>query len=126
MPKTHQMKDSKFLKKEDVGRGTLVTILNVREENVAKQGAAPEMKWVMDFREQDKPLVLNATNIALCEAICGSDDTDDWTGKKIVLYEDPTIAFGGKIVGGIRVRSPKPGAVSNEPPPPPDDSDIPF
>jgi len=27
-----------------------------------------------------------------------------------VLYTDPTVAFAGKIIGGIRVRAPKPGA----------------
>ena len=54
--------------------------------NVAKQGADPEMKWCLTFADIDKPLVLNATNIQLCEKVFRSDDTDDWHGVKVRLY----------------------------------------
>lgn len=107
MPKIHEMLDSKFLKKEDVGGGALMTVEGCSQHNVAKQGAEPEMKWCLSFEESDKPLVLNSTNIQLCQRVFGSDDTDDWTGKKIVLYTDPNVSYAGKIVGGIRVRAPK-------------------
>jgi|SRR6185436_6716156 len=129
MPKTSDMRESKFLKKEDVGRGALGTIASCVQKNVAKEGAEPEMKWCLTFQEIDKPLVLNATNVQLCEQICGSDDTDHWIGKRIVLYTDPNVSFQGKLIGGIRVRAPKP---STAPPPPPPavepltDDDIPF
>lgn len=129
MPKTSEMRESKFLKKEDVGRGVLATISGCVQKNVAKEGADPEQKWCLTFRELEKPLVLNATNAQLCEVILGSDDTDHWIGKAIVLYTDPNVSYQGKLIGGIRVRAPKPGVVP--PPPPPlqtaiDDSDIPF
>jgi hypothetical protein len=39
--------------------------------------------------------------------VFNSEDTDDWTGKKIVLYNDPNVSYAGKIIGGIRVRAPK-------------------
>lgn len=134
MPKTSQMRESKFLKKEDVGRGAMGTIESCVQMNVAKEGAEPELKWCLTFHEIEKPLVLNSTNIQLCEQIFGSDDTDYWIGKRIVLYTDPNVSFQGKLIGGIRVRAPKPSA---PPPPPPratpamasgdmDDSDIPF
>ncbi len=135
MPKTSEMRESKFLKKEDVGRGVLLTITGCLQKNVAKEGAEPEHKWCLTFKEEDKPLVLNGTNIQLVEQITGSDDTDHWVGKRIVLYTDPTISFQGKVVGGIRVRKPKatapPAAPTPAPEPEPDDdisddSDIPF
>lgn len=107
MPKIHEMLESKFLKKEDVGAGVLMTVSSVDQHNVAKQGAEPEMKWCLVFQESDKPLVLNSTNIQLCQQIFGSDDTDYWTGHQIVLYTDPTVSFQGKVIGGIRVRKPK-------------------
>jgi hypothetical protein len=107
MPKIHDMLESKFLKKDDVGPGRLLTIEGVIQNNVAKQGAEPEMKWCLTFTDEDKPLVLNSTNIQLCQHIFGSDDTDDWLHKQIVLYADPTIMYAGKVVGGIRVRAPK-------------------
>lgn len=133
MPKTSEMRESKFLKQGDVGAGMLLTVEGCSPHNVAKEGAEPEMKWCLTFEESDKPLVLNSTNIQLCERIFGSDDTDVWVGKKIVLYTDPNVSFQGKVVGGIRVRAPKvkPGATKPVAPPPPpvedlDDSDIPF
>jgi hypothetical protein len=127
MPKISQMRESKFLKQDDVAKGALVTITGCDQMNVAVQGADPEMKWCLHFQEVDKPLVLNATNIQLCAKACGSEDTDDWKGKRIVLFVDPNVSYAGQITGGIRIRKPKPNAA---PPPPPvedlDDDSIPF
>ncbi len=133
MPKTSEMRESKFLKQTDIGAGALMTVSSCERHNVAKEGADPELKWCLTFEESDKPLVLNSTNIQLCERIFTSDDTDIWVGKKIVLYVDPSVSYGGKVVGGIRVRAPKKAAVAAPklPPPPPAaaelmDDEIPF
>jgi hypothetical protein len=103
-------------------------VTGCEKHNVAMAGADPEHKWCLEFRETDKPLVLNMTNMQLCAKVFGSEDTDDWTGKPIVLYTDPNVSYGGKIVGGIRVRAPKPGAKLPEPVQveAPSDDDIPF
>ena len=133
MPKTSEMRESKFLKQTDIGAGALMTVSSCERYNVAKEGAEPEHKWCLAFEETDKPLVLNSTNIQLCERIFASDDTDRWVGKRVVLYVDPNVSYGGKVVGGIRVRAPKKGAAAPPPPPPPlpaeedlTDDDIPF
>lgn len=107
MPKTSEMRESKFLKQSDIGAGALMTVTGCERHNVAKEGAEPEHKWCLAFEESEKPLVLNSINIQLCERIFASDDTDDWVGKRIVLYVDPTVSYAGKVVGGIRVRAPK-------------------
>ena len=107
MPKIGEMIESKFMKKEDVDPPVLVTIDRVAQNNVAMQGADSEMKWCMYFLEMDKPMVLNSTNIHLASAACGSDDTDEWMGKQVVLYNDPNVSFGGKLTGGIRIRAKK-------------------
>lgn len=123
--KTSQMTSSKYLKQDDIGDGKLVTIAGFKKENVGQEGEPAEHKWTVTFEELDKPLVLNATNIQLAEKACGSDDTDDWIGQKIVLYVDPNVSYGGKLVGGIRIRAPKTKA---KPAPARDeiDNDIPF
>lgn len=132
MPKISEMRESKFLKKEDVGRGALGTIESCVQMNVAMEGAGQELKWCLTFAEMEKPLVLNSTNIQLCAQICGSEDTDHWIGKRVVLYTDPNVSYQGKLIGGIRLRAPKPNAVAPPPPPPPQkvemlaDDDIPF
>lgn len=107
MPHISEMRESKFLKKEDCGAGILVTVSECVQENTAKEGAPQEYKWCLRFHEQEKPMVLNATNMQIIAAICGSENTDDWIGKKVVLYSDPNISFQGKLVGGIRARAPK-------------------
>lgn len=106
MPRTSEMIESKYLKKEEVGEdGTIVTIAAFEKVNVALEDAPAEWKWTMSFREFDKPMVLNSTNINLCEKALGSDNTDDWIGKKVIVYNEPNISFGGKLVGGIRIRA---------------------
>lgn len=120
MASVNDVKNSKFLKKEDVGAGVLVTIRQVHQENVAKEGAEPEMKWCLSFNEFEKPMVLNSTNAQIIAQITGIEDPiESWAGKEIVLYNDPTVSFGGKLIGGIRVRARKNGAA-------PVKEDLPF
>lgn len=103
-----ELRESKFLKKEDIGDSpVLLTIKDVAQFNVAAQGAPEENKWCLVFEEADKPLVLNSTNGQIIAKITGSEESDDWIGHKIVLYVDPNVSFGGKVVGGIRCRAPK-------------------
>lgn len=101
------LKQSNFLTRGDVGPGKLVTIDQIFQENVAKTGAPEELRWCISFLETDKPMVLNSTNGQLIAQITKSDDTDTWPGHKIVVYDDPSVSFGGKLVGGIRVRAPR-------------------
>jgi hypothetical protein len=127
--KTSEMRESKFLKQTDVGVGMLMTVAGCEKHNVAKDGADPELKWCLAFEESDKPLVLNSINIQLLERIFNSDETDQWIGKKVVLYVDPSVSYQGKVVGGIRVRAPKKLAAKPVPVPVTQDlsdEDIPF
>jgi len=118
----------KFLSKEDVETPILVTITEVRQDDVSMENEPSKMKWTMGFKENDKRLVLNNTNISLLGGFLG-DDTDQWHNRQIVLFNDPTVMFGGKAVGGIRVRLPKQQAAPAPQPTQPDpalDDDIPF
>lgn len=104
----NELKESRFLKKEDCGpSGILVTIKEIVQENVAKEGAPEELKWCIILNEADKPFVLNSINAQLIASIAKSEETDQWAGTKIVLYNDPTVNFAGKVTGGIRVRAPR-------------------
>ena len=130
MASVNDLGQSKFLKKEDVGNGVLVTVNSVQQENVAKEGVDPEWKWTLHFAEIDKPLVLNKTNGEIIAKITGHYENIEtaWLGWKIVLYSDPNVSFGGKLVGGIRVRAPKPGSVEQpgQQQPQPNDDGMPF
>ena len=106
------LKTSKFLRKEDIGDGVLVTIKSLTRENVAVEGAEPDLKVAVHFEELDKPLVLNSTNGQLLAKITGKSENleIEWIGHRIVLFSDPNITFQGRLVGGIRVRAPKQGS----------------
>lgn len=124
----NDLKSSKFLTKHDVEPDVLVTIERDELVNVALESQAPEEKHVLYFKELEKPLVLNMTNGMLIAAITGSEISDDWMSKQVVLYNDKTVMFAGKLTGGIRVR-----AAKQAPPPVTEDTtdheqkdDLPF
>jgi hypothetical protein len=68
MPKVHQMIPSKYLKREDVGRGVLATIKNIQQVEVGKDDEAT-LKWALFFNELEKPMTLNVTNITLLDGL---------------------------------------------------------
>ncbi len=102
-----QLKESKFLRKEDCGNGILVTIDHLSQQNVSQSGAPEEMKWCLNLKEDILPMVLNSTNLQLIAQITKSEETDLWAGHKLVLFNDPAVSYAGKITGGIRVRAPR-------------------
>lgn len=128
MAMVKDMIQSKFLRKEDFDEDQVCTIKDCRLEQVGKDDA-PEERWVLFFRERDKGMVLNVTTIRVLEQAYGGD-TDHWVGNKVMVYVDPNVSFGGKVVGGLRLRTPKKQAVKPVAAPvtaPNDfDDDIPF
>jgi len=105
------LKNSRFLTKDDCDPPIKVTISHVEQTNVAPADSKPEARWVVHFQQSDvKPMVLNTTNGQSIAAITGSDESDGWMGAEIVCYCDPNVSFGGKLIGGIRVRAPKKAA----------------
>lgn len=135
MPTFNQMNESQYLKKDDFPQPALLTIKSYRRDNVARDNEPPEYKWVVFFHETDKGLVLNTTNLQLLQLATGSTGTEDSVNKKIVLYNDPTISFAGKLTGGIRIRAPRNQAAPVPAPQPaqpelpaesPEDDNVPF
>ena len=120
------IKSSRFLAKSDVDPEITLTVREVVEENVAMEGAPEEIKFVVYFNEHEKGLVANWTNAQLFAQITGSTDMDQWTGHRVTAYHDPSVSFGGKLVGGIRIKAPmvaRPVAAQSEPPLPPEFDD---
>ena len=107
MARVNEMMESRYLKQADVDNDTPVTIAKVGKANVAKKDEEPEFKWLIKFAEFDKPMVLNSTNIKRLARAHG-DESDDWIGKKMVIYVDPDVEFGGNVVGGLRLRASRP------------------
>lgn len=103
--------DSKYLKHQELdGQDWVVTIDRVTQEMMEK-GEKKEKKWVLYFKEMDKGMALNATNGKTLIKILGTDEMNDWIGKRITLYVKDDIEFNGELVSGIRVRPKLPLAV---------------
>lgn len=98
------MIESKFLKKEDFPEPRIMTIQKFESENVAKEDEIPEIKWTIYFVGEKKPMVINSTNIQILKAAFGSPAAA--VGQRVQVYVDPNVSFGGKLVGGLRLRGP--------------------
>lgn len=130
--KTSDMIESKYLKKENFDDDQTCTIKGIKQENLGREDS-PEMRWVIYFKEYPKGMVMNITTIRVLEASFG-DETNDWIGKKVTVYVDPSVSFQGRVVGGLRIRVPKPsktdqnrhGKPQNEANDDLDTSDVPF
>lgn len=113
---------SEYLQKGDVGEsGRDLTVAGFKRTEIDG-----EKKVLLLFAEEGfKPLVLNKINAQRLVAVTGSSDTDSVKGKKINVYVDPMVEFGGKIVGGLRINKAK-GAVAAEESNDDLDGEIPF
>jgi hypothetical protein len=96
--------NSKYLTKDDVGEdGLILTIKGFKTETL-KHDEGEEDKIVMYFNENVKPMVLNRTNSQLVGVATGARSAGEARGKQIVVYNDPTVSYGGKITGGLRIK----------------------
>lgn len=97
--------ESKYLKHQDLeGNDWAVTITNVTREDIKDRDGTSKKKFILHFKEVEKGLVLNTTNMNTLYKLLASDDSDDWTGKRITLYVKDDIEMGGEIMSGIRIR----------------------
>ena len=112
-------RQSNYLTKEDVTPDILVTISHLSMEDIESDGKS-ERRTIMHFHGDTKPMVLNQTNKELLKAVTGEHTAGGIKNKKIVLFNDPTIMFGGRKTGGIRIRAMKTAAPVQE------HDDIPF
>lgn len=104
--KMSQMFPSKYLKADELGDSDhTFTISRIAIESLG-QGAEKDEKPVVYFSEIEKGLVVNKTNATTITKIAGSDDTEDWIGKKVTLFATE-VQFGADMVLSIRVRLPR-------------------
>ena len=94
-----------FLKKDDIIPGGLVvTIAKFEITDIEDRDGSTKEKMCVYFQELDKPLVLNNTNAQALKLFTGAEMPLDAIGKKVEMYVDPSVSFGGQIIGGIRFR----------------------
>lgn len=99
----NQVLSSKWMAKEDVPvQGVDLIIRQITQEAV---GDEMEEKYAMHFHGSYKPLLLNRTNIRIVMSLYGPK-SESWLNNPICVYNDPTISYGGRLTGGVRLRMP--------------------
>jgi hypothetical protein len=93
--------NSDFLKADDIGSNFWTATINGVDMKNFDDGSR---KLFILFQELDKGLVLNKTNADTIGDLYGRN-TDNWTGKQIMLFTAP-VDYQGKKVQAIRVRGP--------------------
>ena len=99
-----------YMKREHLnGADRTFQIAAIEVMEFDKDAGGKERKAVLEFESEHNKLVLCKTNAETIAAMYG-EDTGGWIGKLITLYDDPTIMFGSRKVGGIRIRPTVEGA----------------
>lgn len=92
---------SKYISASDLqGRDVTVKITHVTSEEIGGK-----QKFICYFAGGKKGLVLNKTNWNSIVRITGCEDSDDWTGMEIGLFET-MVDFQGDSVPAVRIRAP--------------------
>lgn len=91
---------SEYLKAADLQEQNVRVVMS----HVEIKEVGDDRKPILYFQGKEKGLVLNKTNANNIALVYG-DDTDEWTGKELVLF--PTMVdYQGRSVDAIRVRAP--------------------
>lgn len=107
--------NERFLKADvevEKGKDLELIIERVSEEELENMGQT-DVKPCLWFRGIDKGLVLNKTNARMLIDNFGSDETNDWLGRKVKLFRTMTSSPTG-MVPCIRVRPFDGGAVPTD------------
>lgn len=107
MPSIDDLAPGRYLKKGQLERPRLATVKTIRTENVAPDNRQPSLKPVIYFQEFEEGVPAGAqTRDSLKEAL-GTKEVSEMIGRKVVIFVNPDIVYGGQRVGGIRFRAPK-------------------
>lgn len=96
----------KRFKASDLVKPMLLTIASADSEFFGD-----EEKIEVGFEEVPETVLCSAAALRQLASICGSFETDEWLGEKVVLFNDKNVEFDGEKVGGLRFRAPKEGSV---------------
>ena len=107
------MFSGKYLGSADLAGPVNVTIEDVRVVEFESDEGTKE-KPVLSFKGAKKTMVLNKTNFLFLQHLFGTDETDEWRGKRVQIFVDEGVTFQGRITPALRIR-----AVDKAPPPRP-------
>lgn len=101
----------KYLKSDDIFGvqkefGIIAEITDFTEADVSRSDDdKSEIKPVIHFAGDLKPMVLNTTNLNMILALFHTDDESKIIGQQIGIYVDDRVQYAGKTVKGLRLCS---------------------
>jgi hypothetical protein len=95
------------------GEERTLTIKGVKQELVQGSDGKKEECIVVRFIENEKPMIMNKTNLKTIAKLYGSY-IEDWAGKRITVYVEKVKAFGD-LVEALRIKAKVPQATMKEP-----------
>lgn len=107
MAKLNEAFPSKYLKAPDLNKRRMIVTIDF----VAQEKINDDTPFIMHFKEEIKPLILNKTNFEMTAMLLQLEDSDDWGGHQIILRPDRTKNPQGQVVDCIRVDSELPSDV---------------
>lgn len=115
MPRFTDMIESKYLTKDDVNPECIVTIKNVIQEEVQGDNNQSQLVWILYVNEFSKGVRLNTGHKTTLDEILNGATSEQSIGKQIILWNNPSVEYKGKVTGGIRIRSYNPVAAAHNP-----------
>jgi hypothetical protein len=94
---------STYARASDIERPTVITIDRVDLERIESDEQGAQEKLVLYARGATKGVVCSKTALAQLNEIFGSDETNDWIGRRCIIFNDVGVSFRG-VRGGIRFR----------------------
>ncbi|MFA5676581.1 MAG: hypothetical protein WDA65_08695 [Christensenellales bacterium] len=92
------------------GKDLILTISNVKQEEVIGTDGKKEECIVCYFSDADKPMILNATNAKQIQKLTGTPYIEKWVGFKVQIGIEKVKAFG-EVVEALRIRKHPPKAI---------------
>jgi len=91
------------------GKDIILTIANVKNEIIMGTDGKKEECMVMRFSNNEKPMIINATNAKTITKLLQTPYIENWSGHRIQIFADKVKAFGD-VVEAVRIRPtlPKP------------------
>ena len=105
MPDYETLYPGRFLKKEVLAAPKVIRIMEVIRAELENEKGKIEQKTTIKYKaaDGDGEIVWCKTNAALLAVAIDERDYEKWKGHLVTIFHDPSVAFGGKKLGGIRV-----------------------
>lgn len=85
------------------GKDIVLTIDYIKVETVTGTDGKKEDLPVCHWKEPEKSMILNATNMKMIAKVLGSNFVEDWSGRKVQIGTEKVRAFGD-VVDALRIR----------------------